>query len=100
MNTTHDIREKYIEVNGAKLHYYSKNQDAKNAVILLHGWMHSGARWKSLISSIPSDYYLIAPALPGFGKTAEFTEENISLAGYNISFTCTLSPLSISDREG
>jgi pimeloyl-ACP methyl ester carboxylesterase len=60
-----------------------QNDEAEKVVLLFHGWMHSSARWTSLMQSLRSkEYHIIAVDLPGFGKSANVTNtQSLTLDG-------------------
>ena len=59
-----------------KLSIHSQNPNADQAILLLHGWMHSGARWNALATQLASKYCVIAPDMPGFGLSANVVTTN------------------------
>lgn len=69
-----------IAVDDEHLHlnYYVAGKG--NSIIFLHGWLHSGKIWRNMLPLTNHGYHLIAPDLPGFGKTRIFSQKkNINI---------------------
>jgi pimeloyl-ACP methyl ester carboxylesterase len=63
-----------------KMHTRVQNPEADKVVLLFHGWMHSSARWSSLMQSLSAkNYHIIAVDFPGFGHSANI-ENTASLS--------------------
>ncbi len=56
---------------GDKLNINLIDEGQGEAVLLLHGWGARADLYRSVINPIVSDYRVIAPDLPGFGKSTE-----------------------------
>jgi pimeloyl-ACP methyl ester carboxylesterase len=56
------------------------NSRGDKVILLLHGWMHSGARWQflseTLSETLDESYRIIALDLPGFGLSANVQPTN------------------------
>jgi pimeloyl-ACP methyl ester carboxylesterase len=64
------VREYDVVVNGIKTHYYEAGQ-GEIPVVLLHGSGVDSAMisWKTILPGLSTHYRVIAPDLPGYGKT-------------------------------
>ena len=62
-----------LELNfkGDKLNVNLIDEGQGEAVLLLHGWGARSELYKSVINPLTSNYRVIAPDLPGFGRTTE-----------------------------
>lgn len=58
---------------------FVENAASENVIILVHGWMHSSARWQSLIEELKDDYCVISVDLPGFGESQNFDADKVTL---------------------
>lgn len=58
---------KFVEVNGAKMHYIEAGQG--NPILFLHGIPMSCYSWRNIIPHLSSLGHCIAPDLMGFGKS-------------------------------
>lgn len=53
------------------MQHYILSPRKKNSLVILHGWGLEGEKYRKLAELLSSDYKVIVPDLPGFGKTAE-----------------------------
>src|SRR5688572_721566 len=52
-------------------------------VVVLHGWALAQHTYRGVVGALAAQgCRVIAPALPGFGGTADLPDESFSLAGY------------------
>ena len=58
---------KLMRISGLKVHYLDAG--AGRPVLLLHGWPTSSYLWRKIIPSLAKKRRVIAPDLPGFGKS-------------------------------
>lgn len=61
------INSKYMDVNGAKIHYVESGEG--NPIVFLHGIPTSSYLWRNIIPHLSSLGRCIAPDLIGFGKS-------------------------------
>lgn len=52
-------------------------------MLLLHGWMHSGERWRNILPLLAGHYALVAVDLPGFGNSPALKKRSYSLREYS-----------------
>jgi pimeloyl-ACP methyl ester carboxylesterase len=52
------------------------------AILFLHGWLHSNEIWSRVTSELVSDYRVVTIDLPGFGETEALRRSQVSIAGY------------------
>jgi pimeloyl-ACP methyl ester carboxylesterase len=62
-------QEKTATVFGAKIQYIEAGDQAKPAVVLLHGLGSSSAAWQFNIAALAAKYRVIVPDQIGFGKS-------------------------------
>ena len=84
VNRQAKISEKQIRINGLNINYKIIG-DGKIPVVLLHGWGVSSDKYLELIkilySILNTQYSILIPDLPGFGKSNE-PKENWNLDDY------------------
>jgi pimeloyl-ACP methyl ester carboxylesterase len=61
------VRSEYAIVDGLNIHYLVSGDG--DPVVLLHGWPTSSHLWREIIPSLAKSAMVIAPDLPGFGKS-------------------------------
>lgn len=52
-----------------KIHTLIQGDKTNPALVLLHGWPSSGLLWRNLIPELSKQFYVLAPDLPGHGKS-------------------------------
>jgi pimeloyl-ACP methyl ester carboxylesterase len=63
------MREEFVSINNLKINYKIAGEGP--AVLLLHGWGGSSDSWLEVEQFlVKENYFVIAPDLPGFGKSA------------------------------
>ncbi len=60
-----------LEYKGDKLDVNLIDEGQGEAVVVLHGWGAGADLYRTVINPLVSDHRVIAPDLPGFGKTTE-----------------------------
>lgn len=60
------------------LHVHKWGDTAKPPLLFLHGFLGSGEDWSAIAEELSTDFYVLAPDLPGHGKTATLVTENIT----------------------
>ena len=66
--------EQRVSVSGIQVYYLDtapEDEGDKPVLLLLHGWGADGGAYAPVIDALKDDYRLIAPDLPGFGRTGE-----------------------------
>lgn len=64
------MAEKQIVVDDALINYIDLNPEASKALVFLHGWQSNAAVWNGVLEKLKNNpARLIAPDLPGFGKS-------------------------------
>ena len=58
------------DVDGLEVFYREAGDPAKPAILLLHGFPTSSHMFRDLIPLLADRFHLVAPDLPGFGRTA------------------------------
>ncbi len=59
-----------VKVRGITISYIMVNPDAKNTVVLLHGFTGSTKSWYEVIEQLPSDIRILAVDLTGHGRSS------------------------------
>jgi pimeloyl-ACP methyl ester carboxylesterase len=67
-----------FELEGAELAVRLAGEREKPALLLIHGFPSSSASFRSVISSLARDCFVIAPDLPGFGGSAPLERPSFS----------------------
>ncbi len=70
-----------VEVNGLDIFYREAGPKDAPTLLLLHGYPTSSYMFRNLIKDLSSDYHLIAPDYPGFGRS-----EQPAMADFDYSF--------------
>jgi len=81
-----------IAANGWEIFYREAGDRNKRAVLLLHGFPTSSVMFKTLMTALFDDFYLVAPDYPGFGFSAFPSKDDFKysfpiIAGYMYAFT-------------
>jgi pimeloyl-ACP methyl ester carboxylesterase len=63
---SHQVR---LPSSGVKLHVYDTGEESKSTAVLLHGVGDDADTWRHVLPLINADYRVIAPDLPGFGRS-------------------------------
>jgi pimeloyl-ACP methyl ester carboxylesterase len=58
-----------LPVSNIYLHFYDTGEKDKTPVVLLHGLGDEADTWRHVISSVSAKHRVIAPDLPGFGRS-------------------------------
>jgi pimeloyl-ACP methyl ester carboxylesterase len=66
---TMTINYQNIRVNGLNIFYREAGSRELSTVLLLHGFPTSSHMFRNLIPILAGDYHVVAPDLPGFGRT-------------------------------
>ena len=61
------IEEKKLLIDGLEINY--KTAGSGPAILILHGWGGSSDSWAKVQESLSTEFKVICPDLPGFGKT-------------------------------
>lgn len=86
------VQYKTILVDGLEVFYREAGDKSSPTLLLLHGFPSSSHMFRDLIPLLAKQFHLIAPDLPGFGKTTlpsrdEFTYSFSNLANVIAKFT-------------
>src|SRR5699024_3209088 len=63
------IRFSTVDVDGTNIFYREAGTPGTPKLLLLHGFPTSGHMFRDLIPKLADRYHLIAPDLPGFGRS-------------------------------
>lgn len=75
------LQEQTITLNGVPVHYWEGGEDMGRVVLLLHsGLTDARLSWSEVMAGLAQDYRMIAPDLPGFGKSAALSDMNLTAA--------------------
>jgi pimeloyl-ACP methyl ester carboxylesterase len=64
------VRNKKVVVDGLEVFYREAGRRDKPTLLLLHGFPSSSHMFRDLIPLLAEQFHLVAPDLPGFGRTA------------------------------
>ena len=81
METLKLSTKKNININGLNIHYCEAGvpQKGKPALLLVHGFLVHHYEWNRFIPELSKEFHVIAPDLPGFGKSSLPNEEKPGL---------------------
>tara|TARA_Y100000588_G_scaffold103156_4_gene112380 strand:+ start:2213 stop:3025 length:813 start_codon:yes stop_codon:yes gene_type:complete len=71
--------EKFVVVNGVRVHYQEWGESSSPDVLLVHGWSTSAPIWHEIACELSSDYHVIVPDNRGNG------ESQVQEHGYRLS---------------
>lgn len=78
----YQLIEKQVEINGYNISYVSRGLNSTSTpILLLHGWGVGLEAYYEVINSLSQYHSIIAPYLPGFGKSSDI-EKNWSYNTY------------------
>jgi len=63
------VRQVQLPFSKINLYLYDTGEDSKTPVLLLHGLGDEADTWRHVLPLITGDYRVIAPDLPGFGRS-------------------------------
>jgi pimeloyl-ACP methyl ester carboxylesterase len=64
------MESRYVTIkNNLKIHTCIKGDPLNPLLVLIHGWPASSLLWRHLIPGLSKQFYVLAPDLPGFGKS-------------------------------
>lgn len=66
---SYQFSEKQVDVNGYKICYLEGGISTSEPILFLHGWGVATEPYQEVINVLCDRYKVIAPALPGFGKS-------------------------------
>lgn len=75
--------------SGLRIHYLQAGQQNKEPLILLHGYPTSADLWRHCLAELGQHYWVIAPDIPGFGKSDKPGEASYDL-DYFVGFVLDL----------
>jgi pimeloyl-ACP methyl ester carboxylesterase len=64
----------FVDIRGERHHVQTWGETQWPALVMLHGWMDVGASFQFLVDALARDWYVIAPDLRGFGRSAWQTQ--------------------------
>jgi pimeloyl-ACP methyl ester carboxylesterase len=71
------MNEQTIRIAGKTVHYWELGAEHARALLLLHGIGDAHANWSGVMPTLAEHFHVIAPDLPGFGKSAPLVRSTI-----------------------
>jgi pimeloyl-ACP methyl ester carboxylesterase len=62
-------RHEFVHLRGLRHRLTRWGPPQASPILLLHGWLDSGATWQFLVDSLPAEWAFVAPDWRGFGAT-------------------------------
>ncbi len=73
------LSQRTVQVNGQPAHYWVAGVSNGRTLLLLHGGLGDAAlHWQPVIPLLADEFHVIAPDLPGFGKTPALPSREIA----------------------
>ncbi|HBF13464.1 MAG TPA: hypothetical protein DDW49_08815 [Deltaproteobacteria bacterium] len=63
------MKSRFIPINGLKQKVYFWGNPKKPVLVLVHGWLDTGASFDFLCRHLEKDFYCVAPDMRGYGKS-------------------------------
>jgi pimeloyl-ACP methyl ester carboxylesterase len=63
-------RSEFVDLRGMRHHVLTWGNASAPKLFVLHGWMDVGASFQFLIDALTRDWFVVAPDLRGFGRSA------------------------------
>ena len=60
----------FVDIRGERHHVQTWGEPRWPALVMLHGWMDVGASFQFLVDALSREWFVIAPDLRGFGRSA------------------------------
>jgi pimeloyl-ACP methyl ester carboxylesterase len=79
------VRFNTVDVDGLEVFYRSAGDPKAPAVLLLHGFPSASHMFRDLIPELADHYHVVAPDLPGFGRTQQPARDAFSYTFENIA---------------
>ena len=77
------MNHKYVEIDSkTRASIYLRYDGNGPSILFIHGWLHSGERWNSIMELLSKQYTVFAPDLPGFGKSPPLDSKYITIRSY------------------
>ncbi|MCR4399270.1 MAG: DNA recombination protein RmuC [Syntrophomonadaceae bacterium] len=70
-----------VDLNGAAISYADEGEG--DALLLVHGWIGSGALWDLMLPGLAAGFRVVAPDLPGHGDSGIPAGFSFDLAGFS-----------------
>lgn len=67
-----------VQATEYHLHAREWGDSTKPPLLFLHGFLGSGEDWSTIAEELSTDFYVLAPDIPGHGKTTTVKTENIT----------------------
>jgi pimeloyl-ACP methyl ester carboxylesterase len=86
-----------VQVDGRRVVWWERGSGP--AVLFLHGWALSPASYRETLERLAAGgARVLAPALPGFGDSAELPEPQVSLGGYAAHLAAWLDVIGVTEQ--
>jgi pimeloyl-ACP methyl ester carboxylesterase len=79
------VRFRSIDVDGFKIFYREAGAANARKLLLLHGFPSAGHMFRDLIPLLADMFHMVAPALPGFGRSDMPARDKFSYTFDNIA---------------
>lgn len=76
------VLHRTVEIDGCKTFYREAGAKGAPAVLLLHGYSDSSSEYQQLLPALADHWHVIAPDLPGFGRSTAPKNFHYTFDGY------------------
>lgn len=85
------MKQDFLDLDGARIAYYSWGLPTNPPVVLMHGGGLNGATWRKVAAELEDDWYCLAPDLRGHGHSDWEADGDYTLAGYAADLAAMLA---------
>jgi len=90
-------KDKYLNVNGLRLHYLDWGKEGHQPMLLLHGFMAHAHIWDEFASSFQDRYHIIALDQRGHGESQWCKDGTYSISDHFSDLVCFIEGLGLKD---
>ncbi len=94
---TIEPKEKYLNVNGIRLHYLDWGKHGHQPILLLHGFMAHAHVWDDFAQTFRTRYHVVALDQRGHGESQWCEDRGYSISDHLSDLVCFIKGLDLRD---